>query len=92
MLPPCENLSYAGNLYEAVKGADAAVILTDWKEFARIDLERLKQALLFPIVIDGRNLYDPELMLEKGFTYVSVGRPTNYQARKDRVSKPSMAL
>jgi UDPglucose 6-dehydrogenase len=92
VLPPGENLSYVGSLYEAVKGADAAVILTDWSEFAKIDLERLKQALLFPIVIDGRNLYDPQVMHESGFTYVSVGRPTNYQSTKDKASKPSLAI
>jgi UDPglucose 6-dehydrogenase len=92
VLPASENLSYKGSLYEAVKGADAAVILTDWKEFAKIDLVRLKQALLFPIVIDGRNLYEPHVMLENGFTYVSVGRPTNYQSRKDTASRPSPAI
>ena len=93
VLPPSENLSYAGDLYEAVKGADAAVILTDWKEFSKIDLERLKQALQFPIVIDGRNLFDPQLMLDHGFTYVSVGRPTSFQVGHDRRKrKPSMAV
>jgi UDPglucose 6-dehydrogenase len=92
VLPPSENLRYAATLYEAVTGADAAVILTDWKEFAKIDLERLKQALKFPIVIDGRNLYDPQVMLEHGFTYVSVGRPTNFQTRQDKARKPSMAM
>jgi UDPglucose 6-dehydrogenase len=92
VLPPSENLTYAGSLYEAVKGANAAVILTDWKEFGKIDLARLKQSLLFPIVIDGRNLYDPEVMHDNGFTYVSVGRPTNYKSRKDTKSKPSMAF
>jgi UDPglucose 6-dehydrogenase len=81
VLAPDANLTYVGDLYEAVKDADAAVILTDWKEFARIDLERLKRALLFPIVIDGRNLYDPQIMIENGFTYVSVGRPRNFQTR-----------
>jgi len=93
VLPPSESLSYAGDLYEAVKGADAAVILTDWKEFSKIDLERLKQALQFPIVIDGRNLFDPQLMLDHGFTYVSVGRPTSFQVGHDRRKrKPSMAV
>jgi UDPglucose 6-dehydrogenase len=92
VLPPGENLNYVGSLYEAVKGADAAVILTDWNEFAKIDLERLKQSLLFPIVIDGRNLYDPQVMHESGFTYVSVGRPTNHQSTKDKASKPSLAI
>ena len=90
VLPPSENLSYVGDLYEAAKGADAAVILTEWKEFAQVDLGRLKQALAFPIVIDGRNLYDPQVMLENGFTYVSVGRPTNTQTRKDRAIMPGI--
>ena len=81
VLPPAENMNYAGDLYEAAKDADAVLILTDWKEFAAIDLERLKQALHFPIVIDGRNLYNPQDMHEHGFTYVSVGRPANYQAQ-----------
>jgi UDPglucose 6-dehydrogenase len=87
VLPPSENLSYASDLYEAAKDADAVLILTDWKEFARIDLVRLNQAVRFPIVIDGRNLYKPQQMMDHGFTYVSVGRPANYhaQAGKPRV-------
>jgi UDPglucose 6-dehydrogenase len=51
------------------------LILTDWEEFAALDLERLKTALKFPVMIDGRNLYSPKRMAEAGFTYVSVGRP-----------------
>jgi UDPglucose 6-dehydrogenase len=54
------------------------LILTDWKEFAAIDLERLAQVVRFPIVIDGRNLFRPEEMKERGFTYVSMGRVANY--------------
>jgi UDPglucose 6-dehydrogenase len=80
VLPPSEKLQYADDAYEAAKGADAVLILTDWKEFAAIDLVRLNQAVRFPIVIDGRNLYTPEQMHEYGFTYVSVGRPASYQA------------
>lgn len=92
VLPPDANLNYVGDLYEAVKDADAVVILTDWKEFANIDLERLKQALLFPIVIDGRNLYDPHIMIENGITYVSVGRPKTFQTRIGRPNSPGSAL
>jgi len=51
------------------------LILTDWKEFAELDLVRLNQLIRFPIVIDGRNLYAPEQMRERGFTYISMGRP-----------------
>ena len=50
------------------------LILTEWEEFANLDLSRLRQELKYPIVIDGRNLYDPEVMAAQGFTYYSVGR------------------
>ena len=64
--------------FEAVTDADALLILTDWKEFADLDLVRLKQALRFHIVIDGRNLYQSQQMLDHGFTYISIGRPAIY--------------
>jgi len=60
--------------YEAARNADALLILTEWEEFANLDLNRLRQELRYPIVIDGRNLYDPEMMAGEGFTYYSVGR------------------
>jgi UDPglucose 6-dehydrogenase len=84
VLPPTENLSYAADIYEAAKDADAVLILTDWKEFSEIDLARLNRAVHFPIVIDGRNLYKPHLMLAHGFTYVSVGRPATYHAQQGK--------
>ncbi|MGB8890277.1 MAG: UDP-glucose/GDP-mannose dehydrogenase family protein [Candidatus Korobacteraceae bacterium] len=62
--------------YAAAEGADALIILTDWKEFAELDLERLKLLLRYPIIVDGRNLYRPEEVTRYGFTYVSVGRST----------------
>jgi UDPglucose 6-dehydrogenase len=81
VLPPSDKLHYAADLYDAAKDADAALILTDWKVFASIDLVRLHKTVRFPIVIDGRNLYKPQEMFEHGFTYVSVGRPATYQAQ-----------
>lgn len=89
VLPASEKLRYASNVYEAAQDADAVLILTDWKEFASIDLVRLNQAARFPIVIDGRNLYKPEQMAEHGFTYVSVGRSASYQAQQ---GKPRSAM
>jgi UDPglucose 6-dehydrogenase len=80
-------MRYAKNAYEAAEGADAVLILTDWKEFAGLDLLRLNQVLRFPIVIDGRNLYSPSVMLEHGFTYVSVGRPAAYTAQQGKPRK-----
>ena len=87
VLPPSVHLCYAADLYEAAKDADAVLILTDWKEFAKIDLARLNRAVRFPIVIDGRNLYKPEEMQTHGFTYVSVGRSAKYQALEGKPRK-----
>ena len=84
VLPPADNMRYASDLYSAAQDADAVLILTDWKEFAEIDLVRLNQVVRFPIIIDGRNLYKPQQMLDHGFTYVSVGRPASYQAQQGK--------
>ncbi|PYX32960.1 MAG: UDP-glucose 6-dehydrogenase [Acidobacteria bacterium] len=68
------SIKFANSAYEAARGADALLILTEWEEFANLDLDRLSQELQYPIVIDGRNLYDPETMAAHGFSYYSVGR------------------
>jgi UDPglucose 6-dehydrogenase len=88
-MPPKDNLKYASDLYEAAKDADAVLILTDWKEFAAIDMARLNRAVHFPIIIDGRNLYKPQEMQSHGFTYVSVGRQANYQAQEGKPRRPN---
>ena len=59
MLPRGPNLSYVDDAYAAARDADALLILTDWQEFAALDLDRLNKTLRYPIVIDGRNLFDP---------------------------------
>jgi UDPglucose 6-dehydrogenase len=68
-------VEYTVGPYEAATGADALLILTEWEEFAALDLGRLRKLLKYPIVIDGRNLYDPATMLAHGISYYSVGRP-----------------
>ncbi|WP_260705401.1 UDP-glucose dehydrogenase family protein [Edaphobacter flagellatus] len=88
ILPASATLRYVDEAYDAAADADALLILTDWPEFAELDLKRLNQALRYPIVIDGRNLYDPHAMTEHGFTYLSVGRPAAYPVR-DLASAPS---
>ena len=84
VLPPSEKMHYASGVYEAAKGADAVLILTDWKEFGALDLVRLNQVAHFPIVVDGRNMYEPDEMQKHGFTYVSVGRPASYHAQQGK--------
>ena len=80
---PEEGVSFGDNPYDVASGADALLILTDWEEFAALDLDRLRNELRYPIVIDGRNLYSPELMAELGFMYFSVGRPDVLPKERD---------
>ncbi|MFZ3217908.1 MAG: UDP-glucose/GDP-mannose dehydrogenase family protein [Candidatus Acidiferrales bacterium] len=73
---PEAGVFYAADAYDAAAGCDALLILTEWKEFASLDLPRLHSLLKYPIVIDGRNLYDPEQMTNAGLMYHSIGRAT----------------
>lgn len=69
-----DQIEYAESSYDALRGADALVVVTDWNEYRHPDFNRIKDLLRRPIVIDGRNLYDPERMRGLGFTYLSIGR------------------
>jgi UDPglucose 6-dehydrogenase len=80
VFPADSRLRYVPDPYAAAEDADALLILTDWPQFATLDLERLNTLLCFPIVIDGRNLYDPREMLKGRFTYLSVGRSAIHPA------------
>ena len=82
VLPPGPNLRYMQDAYAAANDVEALLILTDWTEFARLDLQRLNRLMRYPIVVDGRNLYDPNVMVENGITYFSVGRPTSHHVRE----------
>jgi UDPglucose 6-dehydrogenase len=81
-LPASAQMRYAESAEAAAKDADALLILTDWAEFAKLDLKAMHDTLRYPIVIDGRNLYDPKVMTEHGFTYLSIGRPAATPARE----------
>jgi UDPglucose 6-dehydrogenase len=61
--------------YQALEGANAVVILTEWNQFRSLNFERMRTLLKEPIMIDLRNIYDPEAMADAGFRYTSVGRP-----------------
>jgi len=67
-------IKYCASPYEAAKGADAILILTDWNEFKQVDFQKLNSLVKFPIIVDGRNLYEPKEMAEKGFIYWGMGR------------------
>ncbi|WP_165074938.1 UDP-glucose dehydrogenase family protein [Paludisphaera rhizosphaerae] len=69
-----EKLTYCDRPYGAIEGADALVIATEWNEFRNPDFEVIKRLLRRPVVFDGRNVFDPERMVEMGFTYQGIGR------------------
>ncbi len=63
-----------GNAYEVAEGADALILVTEWNEFKNLDLERVKELMQAPVLIDGRNIYDPVGVRELGFKYRGIGR------------------
>ena len=67
-------LEYADDMYEAVAGADALLLHTEWKQFRMPDWKRIRSLMRIPLVIDGRNIYDPVEMAEYGFEYSGIGR------------------
>jgi UDPglucose 6-dehydrogenase len=69
-------IDYAETNYEALAGADALVVVTDWNEYRHPDFDRVMRTLRQPVIIDGRNLYDVEKMRELGVRYHSIGRPS----------------
>jgi UDPglucose 6-dehydrogenase len=64
--------------YELAEGADALVVCTEWNEFKQVDFARLKESMKQPIIVDGRNIYEPEIMQDLGFIYRGVGRGAEY--------------
>jgi UDPglucose 6-dehydrogenase len=70
-----DRVRYVEHAYDAVAGAEALVIVTEWREYRNPDFARLKQALKRPLIVDGRNLYEGPRLAELGFTYDCIGRP-----------------
>ena len=69
-------LPVVGKILIALEGADGVVILTEWNEFRALDTARMKALLKRPLMVDLRNIYNPDQMAQAGFHYVSVGRKT----------------
>jgi UDPglucose 6-dehydrogenase len=70
-----DRVTYVAHRYDALEGADALLVLTEWQEYRVLDLDRAKALMARPVVVDARNLYEPGRMREHGFTYDSIGRP-----------------
>ena len=69
-----DKVNFCKNEYEALEGADALLIITEWSVFRTPDFDRIGEMLKSKLIFDGRNLYDTKTMSEKGFTYISIGR------------------
>jgi len=67
-------LALADRSYDALKGADALAVVTEWNEFREPDFARMRKLLRSPVIFDGRNIYRPAMMKEQGFTYYAIGR------------------
>jgi UDPglucose 6-dehydrogenase len=71
------DIAYSADAYECANGADALVIVTEWEQFRALDLDRLKREMARPVVVDLRNIYQPDELTGRGFLYQSIGRPAN---------------
>jgi UDPglucose 6-dehydrogenase len=67
-------VTYCRDAYDCVEEADAVVIVTEWEQFRALDLERVRDLMVCPVMVDLRNVYSPEDMKKYGFAYTSVGR------------------
>ncbi len=70
-----ESLTLFENSYDALQGADALIVMTEWNVFREPDFDFMKKALKRPVIFDGRNIYDPKILKELGFDYFAIGRP-----------------
>ncbi|MFA5148797.1 MAG: UDP-glucose/GDP-mannose dehydrogenase family protein [Candidatus Omnitrophota bacterium] len=73
-LPEFKGVRFCKDPYEAVKGADCALIVTEWNEFKELDLKKIKKLMCQPVIVDGRNIYEPKMMKDLGFKYNCIGR------------------
>jgi UDPglucose 6-dehydrogenase len=69
-----DGVAFCGDAYEAANGADAVLLVTAWNEFKQLDMERVRELMRNPVLLDGRNIYDPIELRGLGFTYAGVGR------------------
>jgi UDPglucose 6-dehydrogenase len=67
-------IEFRRDAYAVARGADALLVVTEWNEFRQLDMARLKRTMRRPVVVDGRNIYDPPTMRELGFVYLGIGR------------------
>jgi len=75
LLPPSDRVTYCDHAYDAVQGADALLLITEWQPYRTPDFRRIKEMMNQPVLFDGRNIWDPEYVRELGFHYTGIGKP-----------------
>ena len=88
LLPKVE---MARDAYDLADGADALIVVTEWNEFKNLDLERIRNSMRQPVVLDGRNIYQPEQMRKLGFNYQGIGRGYNGSTKTEIKVRPNAA-
>ena len=83
--PLLPGVVWCANAYETMEGASAVIIITEWDEFRMLDLTRMRSLLRQPLMIDFRNIYNPEEMAADGFFYHSIGRPGGLPVSAEKV-------
>ncbi len=86
------NIEYCTNSYEVVKDSDALIFVTEWDEFKQLDFEKVKNLINIPIIIDGRNMFDPSEMQRRGFIYAGVGRRQLAYLTKEYLKEAAAAI
>ena len=67
-------VKFCRGVYEAARGADCLAVMTEWNEFKDLDFARIKKLMRQPVIMDGRNIYNPEELKKLGFRYIGIGR------------------
>jgi UDPglucose 6-dehydrogenase len=86
-----KDVTYAKDAYEATKGADAVILLTEWNEFRYMDFLKIKENLKTPLFIDLRNVYEAKRMKRLGFEYISIGRGKQWGGSREREQKEAIS-
>jgi UDPglucose 6-dehydrogenase len=89
MLP---DVYFATDAYDCATGCDALALVTDWNEFKELDLERIRTLMYSPVLIDGRNIYDPDEVTRLGFRYIAMGRGSRTVATNGAVEVGSAGV
>ena len=89
--PLLPKVQMVDDAYAVAKEADALVVITEWNEFKNLDLERVRDSMKQPVLLDGRNIYQPELMRGMGYTYHGIGRGYNGKVETEIKVRPNAA-